>query len=113
MRINQASKWANDKIDKEVKEYNQKLSAHTKKASASLTFFETVLLAIINAISYGYVVYLAYNGSISIGQMTMYIGTMLAFAQAVGGLLASVKSSEHVFSICKRLRDISRKRNLF
>lgn len=31
MRINQASKWASDKIDKEVKEYNQKLSAHTKK----------------------------------------------------------------------------------
>lgn len=37
MRINQASKWASDKIDKEVKEYNQKLSAHTKN-SASLTF---------------------------------------------------------------------------
>lgn len=89
MRINQASKWASDKIDKEVKEYNQKLSAHTKKL-CQLNFFETVLLAIINAVSYGYVVYLAYNGSISIGQMTMYIGTMLAFAQAVGGLLASV-----------------------
>ena len=89
MRINQASKWASDKIDKEVKEYNQKLSAHTKKL-CQLNFFETVLLAIINAVSYGYVVYLAYNGSISIGQMTMYIGTMLAFAQTVGGLLASV-----------------------
>lgn len=89
MRINQASKWASDKIDKEVKEYNQKLSAHTKKL-CQLNFFETVLLAIINAVSYGYVVYLAYNGSISIGQMTMYIGTMLAFAQAVEGLLASV-----------------------
>lgn len=89
MRINQASKWASDKIDKEVKEYNQKLSAHTKKL-CHLNFFETVLLAIINAVSYGYVVYLAYNGSISIGQMTMYIGTMLAFAQAVGELLASV-----------------------
>lgn len=39
MRINQASKWASDKIDKEVKEYNQKLSAHTKN-SASLTFLK-------------------------------------------------------------------------
>ena len=97
MRINQASKWASDKIDKEVKEYNQKLSAHTKKL-CQLNFFETVLLAIINAVSYGYVVYLAYNGSISIGQMTMYIGTMLAFAQAVGGLLASV-SRLNMFSV--------------
>lgn len=80
-------------LQQKFSEQNQRLAAWNKKVTKRFTklhLAETLLEAILFALQYGYCIWQAYLRRITLGELTLALGAVTAYAQAIGAMVEKV-----------------------
>ena len=95
IRINRASKWLSNKLKNESQKEVSFLEKYQKNIY-KIDSLEDFLVFLQTIILYGYSVYCVFNNKITIGDFTMYIAAVTAFATALTDLIKNITKLQEV-----------------